>query len=94
MAWPDFGVPDDEEEVRRSVDDLHRRAKAGELVEIACYGGIGRTGTVLACLATRAGVAPDEAVEWVRTHYHPSAIETLQQRKLIDRLAPEIADGR
>jgi protein-tyrosine phosphatase len=66
---------------------MHRRARAGELVEIACYGGVGRTGTVLGCLTVLAGVPASEAVAWVRDRYHPSAVETAQQEQLITRFA-------
>jgi hypothetical protein len=87
LEWEDFGLPADEEEFASAVVDLHRRAQRGELVEIACYGGIGRTGTVLACLAVLAGIPADEAVAWVRRHYHRSAVETAEQEQLIARFA-------
>jgi protein-tyrosine phosphatase len=87
IGWPDFGLPTDEAEVFTAIVDLHQRARVGELVEIACYGGLGRTGTVLGCLAVLAGVSPSAAVGWVRDHYHPSAVETLEQEQLIARFA-------
>jgi protein-tyrosine phosphatase len=87
IEWADFGLPADEAELHSAIVDLHRRAHAGELVEIACYGGVGRTGTVLACLASLAGVAPADAVRWVRDHYHPSAVETPEQAQLVARFA-------
>ena len=87
IDWPDFGLPADETDVFAAIDDLHRRAGAAELVEVACYGGVGRTGTVLACLAVLGGVPAPEAVGWVRTHYHPSAVETAEQERLIARFA-------
>jgi hypothetical protein len=87
IDWPDFGMPTNETEFFELVLDSHARAKAGELVEIACYGGIGRTGTVLSCLAVCAGVQPEGAIEWVREHYDVRAVETDGQRKLIQRFA-------
>lgn len=39
-------------------------------MEIACGGGVGRTGTAMALLAVMSGVAPDKAVAWVRENYH------------------------
>jgi len=87
IAWEDFGLPDDENDLFTVIVDIHRRARAGELVEVACYGGVGRTGTVLGCLAVLAGVVPEDAVAWVRTHYHPSAVETPEQERLIHRFA-------
>jgi hypothetical protein len=87
IDWADFGLPADEPDVFAASVDLHRRARAGELVEIACYGGLGRTGTVLGCLTVLAGVGPSDAVRWVRDHYHPSAVETPDQEQLISRFA-------
>lgn len=87
IGWADFGFPADEAEIFAAIVDLYRRARAGELVEIACYGGVGRTGTVLGCLTVLAGVSPSDAVGWVRDHYHPSAVETLDQEQLIARFA-------
>jgi hypothetical protein len=34
-----------------------------------------------------AGVPADEAVAWVRRHYHRSAVETAEQEQLIARFA-------
>jgi len=90
IDWPDFGLPNDEGELFEVIVDVHARAKAGELVEIACYGGVGRTGTVLSCLAICAGVQPRNAVDWVRAHYDRRAVETHEQRRLIDRFAESL----
>jgi protein-tyrosine phosphatase len=87
IGWEDFGLPAHEPEFFAAIVDLHRRAQAGELVEVACFGGVGRTGTALACLAVLAGVPLSDAVTWVRTHYHPSAVETAEQEQLIARFA-------
>lgn len=87
IDWEDFGLPADEAEVFAAITDLRRRAQAGELVEVACYGGVGRTGTVLGCLAVLAGVPPSGAVAWVRRQYHPWAVETTEQQQLIARFA-------
>ena len=54
--------------------------ETGERVEIGCAGGLGRTGTVLACMAILAGLPRDEAVKWVRAKYDPRAVETVEQQ--------------
>jgi protein-tyrosine phosphatase len=87
ILWEDFGTPADEQALFASVKDVYRRAQGGELVEIGCYGGLGRTGTVLACLATLTGLTATDAVAWVRAHYHPAAIETAAQEELVQRFA-------
>jgi protein-tyrosine phosphatase len=73
------------QEARSAFDEAHRRAAAGERVEVACGGGIGRTGTALACIAQLGGVSPEDATAWIRTHYDPRAIETLWQRRYVQR---------
>jgi len=81
ICWPDFGIPADREDVLNALREAHRRARSGERVEVACRGGVGRTGTALAALAILDGLSRPEAVAWVRDTYHPRAIETLWQRR-------------
>ena len=86
LAWADFGVPDPDE-LRASLGVLLARAREGDLVEIGCLGGHGRTGTAMACLAVVAGVPRDEAVDWVRANYCPNAVETAEQRAFVETYA-------
>jgi hypothetical protein len=85
IDWPDFLLPRRPEEAVRLIRELSRRARDGERVEVACGGGVGRTGTVIACLAVLAGVPATEAVAWTRTHYHPRAVETPWQKRWVER---------
>lgn len=84
VRWPDFRVPADTPDALDALREAHRRA-AAERVEVACGGGIGRTGTALAVLAILSGVAPADAVAWVRAHHHPRAVETPGQRRWLAR---------
>jgi hypothetical protein len=79
LDWPDFGVPGDSVLVVAALESLLDRVRAGQRVEIGCYGGHGRTGTALACLAILCGQAPGEAVSWVRAGYCDLAVETDEQ---------------
>lgn len=81
IRWPDFWIPLDREDAVEALREAHRRAVAGERVEVACRGGTGRTGTALAALAVLDGLAPRDAVRWVRTHYSPRAVETPWQAR-------------
>ncbi|SBT42482.1 protein-tyrosine phosphatase family protein [Micromonospora narathiwatensis] len=86
IRWPDFLVPSDPADALDALREAWRRAYAGERVEVACRGGVGRTGTALAALAVLDGVAPEQAVPWVRARYHPRAVETPWQRRWLRRL--------
>jgi Protein-tyrosine phosphatase len=83
LEWPDFRLPRDTPRAVELIHDLHRRARDGQRVEVACGGGIGRTGTVIAALATLSGIPAADAVTWVRANYHPRAVETPWQRRWV-----------
>jgi len=83
LDWPDFGVPDSSVHAISTLKAMLKRAQDGESVEIGCLGGHGRTGTALACAAVLTGCPPDKAVDWVRIHYCPQAIETLAQEMFV-----------
>jgi hypothetical protein len=83
IDWPDFRTPRDADAAAARIVDAYRRARSGERVEIACTGGTGRTGTVIACMAVLAGHPAEDAVAWTRSHYRPRAVETRGQRRWI-----------
>jgi hypothetical protein len=87
IHWPDFGVPADDEATASTIVAAFRRAQSGESVEVCCYGGKGRTGTILSCMALLAGVPSDQAVEWVRANYSPKAVERDGQRRWVEWFA-------
>ncbi|CAD5914229.1 protein-tyrosine phosphatase family protein [Streptomyces cyaneofuscatus] len=84
LRWPDFRLPADPHQARELLEEVWRRAP-GERVEVACGGGMGRTGTALACLAVLDGVPAAEAVAFVRRGYHARAVETPWQRRYVRR---------
>jgi len=89
LRWPDWWLPADPVETRQALGDVWRRAES-ERVEVACSGGQGRTGTALACLAILDGVAPAEAVLYVREHYNSKAVETPRQRRFVARFQRQL----
>jgi rhodanese/phosphatase family protein len=93
IAWPDFGLPVEPDVAARQISAVFRRASQGELVEVGCLGGSGRTGTVLACMAVLAGVPPADAVPWVRAAYRQEAVETADQEAWVQWFARWAADG-
>ncbi|WP_283134026.1 protein-tyrosine phosphatase family protein [Rhizohabitans arisaemae] len=84
VRWPDFRLPSDREDAGEVLREAWSRAES-ERVEVACGGGVGRTGTALACLAVLDGVPGAEAVAYVREHYSRRAVETPWQRRFVAR---------
>ncbi len=56
-------------------------------MEVACWGGRGRTGTALTCMAVLEGLSAAEAIRYVREHYQPHAVETTEQETYVMRFA-------
>ena len=86
IRWPDFRLPADRTAARTALRGALERCDH-ERVELACGGGVGRTGTALACLAVIDGVPATDALAYVRKRYHPRAAETPWQRRFIKRFA-------
>ncbi|MGV9302102.1 MULTISPECIES: protein-tyrosine phosphatase family protein [unclassified Nonomuraea] len=84
LRWPDFWLPSDRTATADALREAWARAES-ERVEVACGGGMGRTGTALACLAVLDGVPSGEAVGYVRAHYARRAVETPWQRRFVRR---------
>ncbi|QNE73745.1 protein phosphatase [Streptomyces finlayi] len=84
VRWPDFRLPTDRVRAREVLGAALARA-ATDRVEVVCGGGIGRTGTALACMAVLDGVPPDRAVAFVRHGYHHRAVETPWQQRFVRR---------
>jgi len=61
---------------------LRQRISSGGRVLVHCRGGLGRAGTVAACLLVEFGVAAPEAIQRVRTA-RPNAIETSAQERYV-----------
>lgn len=79
LGWPDLGVPDSSVTVICTLAKILQRARDSESVAIGYPGGHGRTGSALACIAVLTSCLPDEAMDWVRSHYRSWAIEILAQ---------------
>ena len=83
----DFGRPGDGDGFGALLDELLLRLEQRETIYVHCYAGIGRTGTVLACLLKRAGATGDP-VRLVRAIYDPRALETDEQQRFAREFAP------
>lgn len=59
---PDMGVTSTET-IREALDQIDGAHVGGRVVYIHCWGGHGRTGTVVGCWLVRHGLTPDQALE-------------------------------
>jgi protein-tyrosine phosphatase len=84
---PDFGRPTSPDALSVFLADLLLRLRRGETIYLHCFAGIGRTGTVLACLLKTAGASGDP-VRLVRAIYDPRAVETEAQQRFARAFAP------
>ena len=68
LPIPDGGTPrrSDEPALRALLDDIILSIRSGRAVTVACRGGLGRTGTILALLLVELGCDADEAIRRVR----------------------------
>ncbi len=87
VPWVDFALPSEPDVLAAALAEALRRAGSSR-VEFACGGGLGRTGTALACLAVLDGVPAREAVAFVRSGYHEQAVETPWQRRFVLKFRP------
>jgi protein tyrosine/serine phosphatase len=64
LAIPDMGVPESRF-MRRILDQLDDALQLGCTVYLHCYGGIGRTGTVVGCYLVRHGMSGPQAIDQI-----------------------------
>jgi protein-tyrosine phosphatase len=82
LPIPDYDVPS-REVLDLAIETTLDHARSGDNIAVHCQGGLGRTGTFLACLAKRhLGLKGVEAIAWVRG-YVTGAVETEEQWQFI-----------
>lgn len=66
------------------IDIIMAGLDKGLRIHVGCIGGHGRTGTVIAAVVARLGIAPDnDAIAWVREHYCKKAVENKMQENFL-----------
>ena len=73
----DFSAPSPEQ-IARGIAAITQAVAAGERVAVHCGGGLGRTGTLLACYLVHRGWEAEEAIDRVRAA-RPGSVETASQ---------------
>ena len=66
---PDMGVPPSDESTRSIIAAIRESIEAAPAVYIHCWGGIGRTGTVVGCWLRECGHDSEAALEHVQHLY-------------------------
>jgi atypical dual specificity phosphatase len=85
-------TPPAPEQIERGVDAIAGAVAAGKRVAVHCGGGLGRTGTLLACYLVARGLAPAAAIERVRVA-RPGSVETREQEAAVHAFARRWAGG-
>ena len=86
---PDLGVPTSPKVMRGILDRLHSELDAGRTCYVHCWGGIGRTGTVIGCWLVRHGASGEEALARLAALHGPTpsgwrrSPETDEQRETV-----------
>ena len=81
---PDLGVPADRTAFRATLDAVIEHLRRGQSVAVACRGGLGRTGTAVACLLRDGGLDAGEAMALTRATRH-NTIEDAEQETFVRR---------
>ncbi|MGH7637433.1 MAG: protein-tyrosine phosphatase family protein, partial [Gemmatimonadaceae bacterium] len=89
---PDRSCPS-KELMREILDEIDGALGQGHRVYVHCWGGVGRTGTVVGCHLVRGGAKGKEAldrlaglygtVSRLKRHFNPRSPETEEQRAFI-----------
>jgi protein-tyrosine phosphatase len=80
---PDFGVPADPGAFRSVLAMVRGLMADGRSVVVACLGGLGRTGTAVACFLREAGLDADASIKLTRATRH-GTIEVAAQERFVE----------
>ncbi|MFO1539916.1 MAG: ADP-ribosylglycohydrolase family protein [Chloroflexota bacterium] len=83
----DLDVPADVEGFRALLAEIEGQLRAGRTVAVACVGGLGRTGTVAACLLRATGLDGAAAIDATRA-VRPGTVEMPAQEAFVRAWRP------
>ena len=93
LPIPDVSTPS-RERMTEILDTIDEALDSGRSVYVHCYGGIGRTGTVVGCHLVRHGATGEEALDRIAELRRGTpdgsreSPETAEQRELVPQLEP------
>ena len=96
----DVSIPQRPEQMTRILDAIDSALSGGGTVYVHCWGGVGRTGTVVGCWLVRHGLTGDEALaqiaEWwkgvEKSWRVRESPETAQQRDYVRRWSETLGE--
>lgn len=93
---PDMSIPDNPAVMHRILAEIRQEIATRRGVYVHCWGGIGRTGTVIGAWFREQGLGADEALAKVQRLYssmpkvavHPRSPQTVAQRHYVSMWPP------
>lgn len=85
-------TPPTPEQLDAGIAAIEEALAGGGRVAVHCAGGLGRTGTLLACYLVHQGMTADHAIARVRA-VRPGSVETPEQEAAVAAYAARIANG-
>jgi hypothetical protein len=93
--WPDMKAPPMNGQTFERIAAILAMRDAGKTIEVACFGGHGRTGTLVAILAALIeGWDADDAVHLLRKRYCRRAVETAEQEQFVVEMIETLRNRR
>jgi ADP-ribosylglycohydrolase len=89
----DQAAPTDRDALRTLLDEVRARLQSAESVVVACRGGLGRTGTVVACLLRDGGLDALAAIALTHASRH-GTIEAAVQEAFVTAWEPPLPIAR
>lgn len=91
FAIPDMGIPETPELTNAILDRINAIIAAGMVPYVHCWGGVGRTGTIVGCWLVRQGFSGDDALKLIAQRWaimakrnrYPRSPETPAQERYI-----------
>ncbi|HRA46562.1 MAG TPA: dual specificity protein phosphatase family protein [Thermomicrobiales bacterium] len=92
LPVPDF-TPPPPAALAQIVAFVQSHNALGEAVAVHCRGGLGRTGTAMACILVSRGATADAAIARIRAQ-RPGSIETIAQEEAVRAFAAQLDHSR